>query len=226
VDHSAKKENTSPAPGKRVVPYWLLAAIAAYCIQALADTITDDSLLDNINTPQVHSINPEMSAPSIEVANDLGNEVKGYGLALTDVSVEQESCYWEWRVRTGGNPTATVMVGVSNRRNSKFYEILASSSVPPEQHGTKFMCTVSDLKDGDVIGVVVQQSELPMIQLFVNGEVEDGLQVTRFRGTVFPSIYLPQGANVSASFLYTEEQFIHGPPGPQFHPLIAERSLM
>ncbi|KAL7444820.1 hypothetical protein ACHAXM_009454 [Skeletonema potamos] len=191
-------------------------------------TTTDESLLDNINTPQVHSINHEMSAPSIEVANDLGNEVKGYGLALTDVSVEQESCYWEWRVRTGGNSTATVMVGVSNKRNSTFYEILASSSVPPEQHGTKFMCTVSDLKDGDVIGVVVQQSELPMIQLFVNGEVEDGLQVTRFRGTVFPSIYLPQqGANnVSASFLYTEEQFIHGPPGPQFHPLIAERSLM
>lgn len=192
-----------------------------------ADATTDESLLEN-NIPQVHSINPEMSAPSIKVANDLGNEVKGCGLALTDVSVEQESCYWEWRVRTGGNPTATVMVGVSNRRNSTFFEILASSSVPPEQHGTKFMCTVSDLKDGDVIGVVVQQSELPMIQLFVNGEVEDGLQVTRFRGTVYPSIYLPQGstANVSASFLYTEEQFIHGPPGPQFHPLITERCLM
>jgi hypothetical protein len=109
---------------------------------------------------------------------------------------------------------------------STFYEILASSSVPPEQHGTKFMCTVSDLKDGDVIGVVVQQSELPMIQIFVNGEIDDGLQVTRFRGTVYPSIYLPNGANVSATFLYTDEQFVHGPPGPQFQPLIAERSLM
>lgn len=109
---------------------------------------------------------------------------------------------------------------------STFYEILASSSVPPEQHGTKFMCTVSDLKDGDVIGVVVQQSELPMIQIFVNGEIDDGLQVTRFRGTVYPSIYLPNGANVSATFLYTDEQFVHGPPGPQFQPLISERSLM
>ena len=65
-----------------------------------AEETTDESLLEN-SIPQVHSINPEMSAPSIEVANDLGNEVKGYGLALTDVSVEQESCYWEWRVRTG-----------------------------------------------------------------------------------------------------------------------------
>ena len=189
---------------------------------------TDESLLEN-SIPQVHSINPEMSAPSIEVANDLGNEVKGYGLALTDVSVEQESCYWEWRVRTGDDSTRsaiTVMVGVSNRRNAKFYEILASSSVPPQQHGTKFMCTASDLKDGDIIGVVVQQSELPMIQLYVNGEIESGLQVTRFRGTVYPSIYLPEGANTSASFLYTDEQFVHGPPAPQFQPLIAERSLM
>ena len=193
-----------------------------------ADAISnEESLLEN-NIPQVHSINPEMSAPSIRVANDLRNEVVGYGLALTDVSVEQDSCYWEWRIRTGDNPTTTVMVGVSNRRNSKFYEILASSSVPPEQHGTKFMCTASDLKDGDVIGIVVQQSELPMIQLWVNGQLEDGLQVTRFRGTVYPSIYLPQQGsnNVSASFLYREEQFVHGPPAPQFHPLIAGRSLV
>ena len=195
---------------------------------AAADAISnEESLLEN-SLPQVHSINPEMSAPTINVANELENEVKGYGLALTDVSVEQESCFWEWRVKTGDNPTATVMVGVSNRRNSKFYQILSQSSVPAEQHGTRYMCTVSDLKDGDVVGVVVQQSELPMIQLYVNGELEDGLQVTRFRGTVYPSIYLPQGSNnhVSASFLYRDDQFVHGAPGPQFHPLIAERTLM
>jgi hypothetical protein len=106
------------------------------------------------------------------------------------------------------------MFGVSNKRNAKFYEILAESTVPPEKHGTKFMCAVPGLKDGDVVGIVVQQSEIPMIQLYVNGEVKDELNVTRFRGTVYPSVFLPECSegSMSASFLYRDDQFAHGPP--------------
>ena len=91
---------------------------------ASGDATTDESLLAESSIPQIHQINAEMSAPSIEVANGLGNEVRGYGLALTDVSLEQESCYWEWRVRTGDNPRATVMVGVSNKRNVSVLDYL------------------------------------------------------------------------------------------------------
>jgi len=190
-----------------------------------SDTTASDEIMDGESVLTVHSIDVGMSAPSIRTSN--GNEIAGHGLALADVPVEQERAYWEWRVKSNQTDCVAVMFGVSNKRNSKFFEILAESSIPPEKHGTKFMCNISTLIDGDVIGVVVQQSEIPMIQLYVNGELRDGGQVSRFRGTVFPSVYLPTGsAEISAIFLYREDQFIHGPPSPGLDPLIAERSLM
>lgn len=183
-----------------------------------------DELLAEEAMPQVHEIDAAMSAPSITIANDLKNVVTGFGLALADVPVEQDSAYWEWRISNHSGDGAVLMFGVSNKRNSKFYEILAESTVPPEKHGTKFMSPISNLNDGDIVGVVVQQSEIPMIQLYVNGEIQD--RVSRFRGTVFPALYLPQGSEMSATFLYREDQYVKGPPVPNLPPLMAERSLM
>lgn len=190
----------------------------------------DDELLAGESMPAVHSIDVDMSAPSITVANDLKNEVAGSGLALAETPVEQDRAYWEWRVKVVNDPPGdasptTLMFGVSNKRNSKFYEIMAESSIPPEKHGTKFMNAVPNLKDGDVVGVVVRQSEIPMVQLYLNGEIV-GVDFSRFRGTVFPSVYLPPGCAVSATFLYRDDQFVRGPPIPGLEPLIAERSLM
>lgn len=187
---------------------------------------TSDELGDSV--PQVHSVDAAMSAPSISIASGQENEVNGSGLALADVSVEQDRAYWEWQLK-GCDPSdcPTLMFGVSNKRNSKFFEILAESTIPPEKHGTKFMCALKNLNDGDVVGVAVQQSEIPMIQLYLNGEIQYEGQISRFRGTVFPSVYLsPGGAAISAIFLYREDQFIHGPPISGLEPLIAERSLM
>ena len=187
----------------------------------------DQFAIDSV--PQAHSIDTAMSAPSITLAGDLMNEVCGNGLALADVPVEQDRAYWEWRVKMvnpgSSGACSTLIFGVSNKRNSKFYEILAESTVPASKHGTKFMCPVSNLKDGDVVGVLVQQSEIPMIQLYLNGEVLSGGQISKFRGTVFPSVYLPPGS-ATATFLYAKDHFVRGPPRLGFEPLMAERSIM
>ena len=182
----------------------------------MSENSRTEDLMPGVCMPQVHSVDVGMSAPTIETSIDSSDEVKGHGLALLDVTVEQDRAYWEWRVRMNGEATSSwpPMFGVSNKRNAKFYEILAESSVPPEKHGTKFMCTVPNLEDGDVIGIVVRQSEIPMIQLYLNGEAKDSLVVNRFRGTVYPSIFLPECSegSISASFRYREDQFIKGPP--------------
>lgn len=192
----------------------------------MGSTNEDELLADNM--PQVHEIDVDMCAPSISVCGELKNEVNGHGLALADVSAEPDKAYWEWKVKISNATSGdSLMFGVSNKRNSKFYEILAESTVPPEKHGTKFMCPIPNLKDGDVVGVAMSQSELPMIQLYLNGEIQYDATVSRFRGTVYPSIYLPQSeSTISATFLYRDDHFIHGMPGPGYEPLIAERSLM
>jgi hypothetical protein len=71
------------------------------------------------------------------------------------------------------------------------------------------MVAFPNLSDGDVVGVVVKQSEIPMIQLCLNGVVQNELVVLRFKGAVYPSIFLPEctSGSMSAKFLYREDQF-------------------
>mmetsp|Transcript_30475 Transcript_30475/g.68784 ORF Transcript_30475/g.68784 Transcript_30475/m.68784 type:complete len:217 (+) Transcript_30475:93-743(+) len=106
---------------------------------------------------QSHSINRAMSAPSLSFTAD--DQAKGCGLALIDCPVEQDRAYWEWHIdETASQQGSLIMFGVSNKRNQKFYEILGESSIPAEKHGTKFLAGVEGLKEGDVVGVAVQQS--------------------------------------------------------------------
>lgn len=190
---------------------YLKHLISGSDIEMSDNSRTEDLMGESM--PQVHSIDIEMSAPSIQTSIDSSDEVSGHGLALADVTVEQDRAYWEWRVRMHGETASSSypMFGVSNKRNAKFYQILAESTVPPQNHGTKFMCAVPNLTDGDVVGVVVRQSEIPMIQMCLNGVVQSELVVTRFRGTVYPSIFLPECTvgSMSAKFLYREDQFAY-----------------
>jgi hypothetical protein len=194
----------------------------------MSDNSRTEDLIPGDSMPQVHSIDMEMSAPSIESSIDSSDEVKGHGLALADVTVEQDRAYWEWRIRMSEETASTSypMFGVSNKRNAKFYEILAGSTIPSHKHGTKFMCDVSNLNDGDVIGVIVKQSEIPMIQLTLNGVLQQELSINRFKGTVYPAIFLPECTvgSMSAKFLYREDQFAYDGCGAP--PLIAGRSIM
>ncbi|EJK65724.1 hypothetical protein THAOC_13392 [Thalassiosira oceanica] len=160
-----------------------------------------------------------MSAPSLSFTAD--DQAKGCGLALIDCPVEQDRAYWEWHIdETASQQGSLIMFGVSNKRNQKFYEILGESSIPAEKHGTKFLAGVEGLKEGDVVGVAVQQSQVPMIRIFVNGE-ESSASVSKFRGSCFPAVYLP---DAGVTFLYREDQLRSRPAG--WDPLIAERSLV
>ena len=167
---------------------------------------------------QSHSMNRAMSAPTLSFETD--DQVKGRGLALVDCPVEQDRAYWEWRVDQTASQGSMFMFGVSNKRNQTFFTILGESTIPPEKHGTKFMASVEGLKEGDVVGVAVQQSDIPMIRIFVNGE-ESSASVAKFRGSCYPAIFL---RDAGVTFLSREDQLHSIPAG--WDPLIAERSLV
>lgn len=91
----------------------------------------------------------------------------------------------------------------------------------------------------DTIGIAVQQSDLPMIQFFRNGEPLHELAINRFRGTVYPSLYLPslketqgseEGTNneqgVTVRLIFNESDFQEMAPGIRFGPLIVARGII
>jgi len=89
------------------------------------------------------------------------------------------------------------------------------------------------VKQNDVIGVAVQQSDLPMLQFLLNGEPLNDLAVNRFRGMVYPAVYLPAAlsedetsAGICLQLVFDESQFEQMPPHARFGPVIVARGII
>mmetsp|Transcript_33988 Transcript_33988/g.71503 ORF Transcript_33988/g.71503 Transcript_33988/m.71503 type:complete len:233 (-) Transcript_33988:2802-3500(-) len=84
-----------------------------------------------------------------------------------------------------------IKFGVATRKDRNFYKSLEhvqeeGDEASSRDDGTFLMRPIPDLRHGDVIGVAVQQSDLPMIQMLLNGEPLMECTINRFRGTVYP----------------------------------------
>lgn len=98
-------------------------------------------------------------------------------------------------------------------------------SESPQTNGTALMHKVP-IAQGDTVGVAVQQSDLPMIQFLKNGEPLHHLCINRFRGSVYPSILLPHGEQITVKLVLDEEEFQEMSPHARFGPVIVARGLI
>lgn len=189
-------------------------------------------------------IDANMSSPTIKIGGFGGGDeeeglmegrdrkkvVSGHGLALVDTCVGQDGAYWEWHVgesdHSGGSGKGkdhnNVMVGVSTKRTQDFYRILAESdgAASSLKLATKLMRTVIS-NPGDTIGVAIDlSSATPFVKLLLNGELKEEFVLGRFRGSVFPSIWLPKpDGTAMATFVVDEANFCCKSPGPIFLPM-------
>lgn len=133
--------------------------------------------------------------------------------------------------------------GVATRKDRAFYKSLENAEAEGDEassldDGTVLMRPVPRLYHGDVIGVAVQQSDLPMIQILLNGEPLMECTINRFRGTVFPAVYIPPGAGgggkrdrledegLSLIVEFDEDRFKEMSPHARFGPLLVSRGII
>lgn len=123
--------------------------------------------------------------------------------------------------------------GVTTKRKLGFYKKIKSLKDVSDKDvkiddGTSLMRGIPNLKDGDTIGVAVQQSDLPMVQFLINGEPIHNLAINRWRGTVYPSIWLSEanGGLYKAKLEVEEDKFRELAPHARFGPLIAARGII
>lgn len=249
-----------------------------------------------------------MSAPTVQIQ---GLNIKGQGLALVDVSIDQDCAYWEWHVTvnipekqkiktnsrngdTGNyngnddddeddffNNGISMKFGVATRKNQDFYHMLDvneddgayiyiykhgyyyhhwfihnqiilhvidiiiinifylfMTDTTPMDDGTALMKQIHNIHHGDTIGIAVQQDDLPMVQFLLNGEPLHDIAINRFRGTVYPSVFIgcdgddeddyddtkkggAGGDDVGVTFVWNEEEFKEMSPSVRFKPLMA-----
>lgn len=83
-------------------------------------------------------------------------------------------------------------------------------------------------KNNDVIGIIIQQSDLPMIQFTKNGELLHDLSINRFRGTIYPSFFIVPTTTATAKLkvVFKESSFRQTIPYPHCSPVIVARGLM
>mmetsp|Transcript_28842 Transcript_28842/g.40778 ORF Transcript_28842/g.40778 Transcript_28842/m.40778 type:complete len:204 (-) Transcript_28842:1219-1830(-) len=168
----------------------------------------------------------KMSAPTITVNS---NSITGNGLAVSGLTIEQDAGYYEIILKAPKGPCDDVMFGLTTKKNRDFYKKLAEASdeakSDPEVTGTAHMVKIP-IKDDDVIGVAVQQSDLPMIQFLINGTLQPNLSVMRFKGQVYPSILVPEGIDLRATLVMDETEFKYTPPSSRFVPIMVARGLI
>lgn len=132
--------------------------------------------------------------------------------------------------------------GVATRKDRNFYKSLESvqeegDEASSRDDGTFLMRPIPNLRHGDVVGVAVQQSDLPMIQMLLNGEPLAECTINRFRGTVFPAVYIPPGAEggggdrledegIAVTAEFDEDNFKEMSPHARFGPLLAARGII
>lgn len=187
-------------------------------------------------------ISEKMTAPTVNI-NRLS--LTGSGLALVDVSLEQDACYWEWHVEIP-NPNvinvasdeddffssmSALQFGVCAKKSQEFYKTLGSQAEDDElegdeqmDDGTQLMRPIVNLQHGDVVGIAVQQNDLPMVQFLLNGEPLHDLAINRFRGKVYPSVLMREGYKIK--FVWDENEHKELSPHVRFGPLIPERGLI
>lgn len=147
-----------------------------------------------------------------------------------------------------GQDSYALKFGVATRKDRSFYKSLENAEAEGDEassldDGTVLMRPVPKLHHGDVIGVAVQQSDLPMIQILLNGEPLTECTINRFRGTVFPAVYIPPGAGsgngggggmrdrledegLSVVAEFNEDQFKEMSPHARFGPLLVSRGII
>lgn len=83
-----------------------------------------------------------------------------------------------------------------------------------------------EVSSGDVVGIAVQQDDLPMVQFLLNGEPLHELAVNRFRGSVYPSVWLPESEGLSVQLVFIESEFQQLSPHARFGPVIIARGIL
>uniref|UniRef100_A0A7S2HKG8 SPRY domain-containing protein n=1 Tax=Helicotheca tamesis TaxID=374047 RepID=A0A7S2HKG8_9STRA len=206
--------------------------------------------LDNEDILRI-TIDEEMSAPTVQLSNE-NQTALGHGLAVVDCAVnsstQSDASYWEWHVEesmsggaveveSGGEDGKCLMFGVSTKRNQNFYEILANSAGTTNmmlKQCTKLMKELPNISHDDTVGVAIQlksndptggKLSKPTMQLYINGELKETFDLGRFRGEIYPAVWLPSsfgeggGKDVVVTFVHDEREFKQLSPHARFHPL-------
>jgi hypothetical protein len=149
------------------------------------------------------TFDPKYKGEKVSVTNFV---IIGSGSALANAALHQSRAYWEIKVLEAGK----FCVGVSHRLKP---EHLNGQIGDNSRHSWGLCFDGSKglrAKMGDIISVLLDQSEIPVLHFLLNGVRLENRSVRGIRGLVFPAMSVQGGTRLDANF--GPSAFVHEPP--------------
>ncbi|XP_050729472.1 SPRY domain-containing protein 7-like [Eriocheir sinensis] len=150
-----------------------------------------------------------------------GVRICGTGGALGNIPILQNKAYFEVKLQQSG----VWGVGIATRNtnlnkvplgeDAQSWVLCSDGAV---RHNGEEKYKIADIpQEGDILGVSYDHVEL---NFFINSKPTN-TPVTSFKGTVYPALYVDDGAIMDVTF----ENFSYGPP-PGYDSIMVEKSLL
>jgi hypothetical protein len=160
------------------------------------------------------------------VVNQIGQsnsyKVEGTGTLIGSCCLDCDTAMWE--VRVGKNPSG-VKIGVKRcqKKASGDYNTYLDSE--PDPNSPAWYLQDTELKEGDVVGVYWDQTDLPMVAFSVNGKMVSYC-VTRIRPSndVYPAVSVWEGS--TCEVVFGGKDFKFPPKSSKFQQIICASSLI
>jgi len=168
-------------------------------------------------------------------ANDVvitqnGTRVSGTGAVLANSTLAQDKSYFEIKIISEGEfcvGIATRECDINTQLGKDAFSWVLDSDGSILHRNSMLQNTQENFSQGDVIGVAFDQSDLRLLNFYVNGAelmLEKRPAITGIKGEVYPAISVQGAAVLEANFGERKWSFVP-PPGFE-NGVIAERSLL
>ena len=152
--------------------------------------------------------------------------VSGEGTVLGSSMLDCDIGYWE--VTVGKNPKAC-QVGIKRFVKKKPTSLNSVLKVD-EKDNTGWILDVGKLddklKEGQVIGIHWDQSDLPMVSFTVDGKLHPNASISRIRPSIdlYPAVSVTDGA--TAELAFNEEAFQKKPWASKFRMIVSATNML
>ena len=146
---------------------------------------------EDVRKTPVVTMDRKYHARGVSVTNFV---VVGDGIALANAALHQSLAYWEIKVL---DSAGSFCCGVSHRIKPDQLRGHLDGTLHGRHH---WAMRFSNTKTGDIISVMLDQSEVPVLHFQLNGMPMSGKSIRGVRGLVFPAVSVSDDARLDANF--------------------------
>jgi hypothetical protein len=208
---------------RRIVAVCFVVIFMGSCLKgAKKETTVEFSSTTNVATTCKLGLKGENVKVSLNREKNTYS-LSGKGIAIGSCGLDCDTACWE--VHIGKNPNG-IKVGVV-RFNPKKPTSLEEPMDGKGDGVTPSWCfSDHQVKEGDIVGICWDQTDLPMLSFCVNGDLISTGAVTRIRpaNDLFPAVSVDEGS--TCAVVFDGNNFIKGSPSSKFPAIVCATSLI